>query len=39
MILNERKEYWKLNEKAIDNTLWKTCFGKGFGHVVIQTTE
>jgi hypothetical protein len=27
-------EYWKLEEKALDRTLWKTRLGRGFGPVV-----
>jgi hypothetical protein len=28
-----------LKEEALDRTLWRTCFGKGYGPVVRQTTE
>jgi hypothetical protein len=26
--------YWKLKEEALDNTLWRTGFGRGYGPVV-----
>jgi len=39
MNLNEMKEYLKLKENALDSTLWRTRFGRVYGHVVIQTTE
>jgi len=35
----ERGRYWKLKEEALDRTVWKTCFGRGYGTVVRQTTE
>jgi hypothetical protein len=41
-ILNDLKEkirYWKLKEEALDRTLWRTCFARGYGPVVRQTTE
>jgi hypothetical protein len=28
-----------LNEEALDRTLWRTRFGRGYGPVVIQTKE
>jgi hypothetical protein len=37
--LKEKKRYWKLKEEALDRTLWRTCFGRGYGPVVRQTTE
>jgi len=33
--LNGSGGYWKLKEEAIDRTLWRTGFGRGYG----QTTE
>jgi hypothetical protein len=33
------KRYWKLKEEALDRTLWRTRFGRGYGPVVRQTTE
>jgi len=26
-------------EEALDHTIWRTCFGRGYGHVVRQTME
>jgi hypothetical protein len=37
--LMERKRHWKLKEEALDRSLWKTRFGRGYGPVVRQTTE
>jgi hypothetical protein len=37
--LKETRGYWKLKEEALDRTLWRTRFGRGYGHVVRQTTE
>ena len=37
--LKERRGYWKLKEKALDRTLWQTCFERGYGSVVSQSTE
>jgi hypothetical protein len=37
--LKEKKRYWKLKEEALDLTLWRTRFGRGYGPVVRQTTE
>jgi hypothetical protein len=37
--LKEKKRYWKLKEEALDRTLWRTRFGRGYGPVVRQTTE
>jgi hypothetical protein len=37
--LKEKKRYWKLQEEALDRTLWRTRFGRGYGPVVRQTTE
>jgi hypothetical protein len=37
--LKEKKRYWKLKEEAIDRTVWRTHFGRGYGPVVRQTTE
>jgi hypothetical protein len=35
----EKRRYWKLKEEALDCTLWRTRFGRGYGPVVRQTTE
>jgi hypothetical protein len=37
--VKERRRYWKLKEEALDHTLWRTRFGRGYGPVVRQTTE
>jgi hypothetical protein len=37
--LKERRGYSHLKEKALDRTMWKACFGRGFGPVVKQTTK
>jgi hypothetical protein len=31
--LKEKSRYWKLKEEALDCTLWRTCFGRGYGFV------
>jgi hypothetical protein len=28
--LKEKRRYWKLEEEALDRTLWKTRFGRGY---------
>ena len=35
----ERRGYSKLKEEALDRTMWRTRFGRGYGTVVRQTTE
>jgi hypothetical protein len=35
----EKRRYWKLKEDALNRTLWRTRFGRGYGPVVRQTTE
>jgi hypothetical protein len=35
----EKRRYWKLKEEALDHTLWRTRFERGYGPVVRQTTE
>jgi hypothetical protein len=37
--LKEKRRYWKLKEEALDRTLWRTRFGRGYGPVVRKTTE
>jgi hypothetical protein len=37
--LKEKGRYWKLKEEALDRTLWRTRFGRGYGPVVRQTAE
>jgi hypothetical protein len=36
--LKEKRRYWKLKGKALDKTLWRSRFGRGYGPVVRQTT-
>jgi hypothetical protein len=36
--LKETRGYWKLKEEALDLTLWRTRFGRGYGPVVTRTT-
>jgi hypothetical protein len=31
--VEEKRKYWKLKEEALDRTLWRTGFGRGYGHV------
>jgi hypothetical protein len=35
----ETRGYWKLKEKTLDHTLWRTCLGRGYGPVTRQTAE
>jgi len=37
--LKEGRGYSHLKEEALDHTMWKACFGRGFGPVVRQTTN
>ena len=37
--LKERRGYYHLKEEALDRTMWRACFGRGFGPVVRQTTK
>jgi len=37
--LKATRRYWKLKEGALDRTFWTTSFGRGYGIVVIETTE
>jgi hypothetical protein len=37
--LMERRGYPHLKEEALDRTVWRVCFGRGFGPVVIQTAR
>jgi hypothetical protein len=37
--LKEKRRYWKLREEALDRTMWRTRFGRGYGPVVRQTAE
>jgi hypothetical protein len=37
--LTERKGYSYLKEEALDRTMWRAGFGRGFGPVVRQTDK
>jgi hypothetical protein len=37
--LKKKIRYWKLKEEALDRTLWRTRFRRGYGPVVRQTAE
>jgi hypothetical protein len=37
--LEEKRRYCKLKEEAVNHSLWRTCFGRGYRPVVRQTTE
>jgi hypothetical protein len=37
--LKERRGYSHLKEAALDHTMWRACFGRGFGPVVRQTAK
>jgi hypothetical protein len=37
--LKEMRGYWKLKEEALDRTVWRTRFGRGYGPVVSLNTE
>ena len=37
--LKERRGYSQLKEEALDRTMWRARFGRGFGLVVRQTTK
>jgi len=37
--VKERRRYSHLKEEALDCTMWRARFGRGFGHVVRQTTK
>jgi hypothetical protein len=35
----EKREYWGSKDEALNFSLWKASFGKGYGPVIIQATE
>jgi hypothetical protein len=37
--LKERRRYAHLKEEVLDRTMWRACFGRGFGPVVRQTSK
>ena len=32
--IKETRRYWILKEEALDRTVWRTCFGSGYGPVI-----
>jgi len=39
LFLKERRGYSHLKEEALDRTIWRAGFGRGFGPVVRQTAK
>jgi hypothetical protein len=37
--IKERRGYSHLKEETLDRTIWRACFGRGFGPVVRQTAK
>ena len=37
--LKDRRAYCQLKVEALDRTMWRNCFGRGFGPVVWQITD
>ena len=37
--LKEKRAHRKLKKEALDRSLWRTRFGRGYGPVVRQTTK
>ena len=37
--VKERRRYSHLKEEALDRTMWRARFGRGFGPVIRQTTK
>jgi hypothetical protein len=37
--LKEKRGYWKLKDEALDRTLWRTRFGRGYGPIIRQITK
>ena len=37
--LKETRRYWKLKEEALDRTLWRNRFGRGYGPLVKHTNN
>jgi len=38
-VLKERRKYTHLKEEALDRTMWRVRFGRGFGLVVRQIAK
>jgi len=39
VVLREMRGYWNLKDDALDRTLTRTRFGRGYGIVIRQITE
>lgn len=37
--LKEKGGYWKLKEETLDYNLWRTHFGRAYGHVCHKTDD
>jgi hypothetical protein len=37
--VKDMRGYSHLKEEALDRTMWRNCFGRGFGPVVRQNTD
>jgi hypothetical protein len=37
--IKEKRSYWKLRDEALDRTLWRIRFGRGYEPVVRQTVD
>jgi hypothetical protein len=37
--LEEKRRYWKFKEEALDPTVWRTLFTRGYGYVARQMTS
>jgi len=37
--LKERRGYSLLKKEVLDRSMWRACFGRGFGPVIRQTTK
>jgi hypothetical protein len=35
--LKKKAKYWKLKEEALDRTMWRTRFERGYGPIVRQS--
>jgi hypothetical protein len=38
-VLKEKRGYWKLKEEALDSSVWRTHFGRGYGPVIRHTVD
>ena len=42
-VLKEMRGYWNLKDDALDRTVWRICFGRGYrlvvGHIAEWTNE